>query len=432
MANDQSRRMPHQGNSRANTTVAALDIGCSKITCLIGRNDGTGPRRFRILGSGRQQSRGFTGGAITDMEGLERSIRLAVEDAERGAGEQIDKVILGITGPKLSAAIVEASIDIGAREITPKDVRRLQALAVSKANTKGLHTLAAWPVAYQVDDQGGIREPSGMYGSRLGIWLSIVTAPQPLVKNLVECVGRAHLGVSTLIPSSIASGAGTLIDDEIENGAICIDMGAGVTATSVYLNGAPAWLGLVPAGGALVTSDLAQGIGTTFAAAERLKTVYGTANLDGPGLAERIETPRLGDNGRLEATKMERRRLAEIIAPRVEETFELVQRALNASDVRSVLPRRIVLTGGASQLAGVREVATRVLQAPVRLGRPTLAEFLGETLATPAFSTASGLLLYDELGFIDVARAGAASKEHGADSSGGVINKAFLWLRDNF
>tara|TARA_B100000614_G_scaffold225498_1_gene215212 strand:+ start:819 stop:2078 length:1260 start_codon:yes stop_codon:yes gene_type:complete len=412
-------------------TVAALDIGCSKITCLIGRNDGAGPRSFRILGAGRQQSRGFTGGTITDMEGLERAIRLAVEDAEREAGEQISNVMLGITGQKLASTLVTARIDIGGREINQKDVRRIQAQALGKMPARGEETLAAWPVAYRVDEQEGVREPQGMYASELSLLLSVVTAPKSVVKNLVECVGRAHIGVTALIPSSIASGAGTLIDDEIENGAICIDMGAGVTAVSVYLNGSPAWLGLVPAGGSHVTSDLAQGLGTTFAAAERLKSVYGTANLEGPGLAERIEVPRLGDDGRLQAARMERGQLAEIIAPRVEETFEFVRKTLDSSGVRKVLPHRVVLTGGASQLSGVRDVASRILQAPVRLGRPTIAEFLGETLATPAFSTASGLLLYSELGFADAVRA-TASRQDGPESRSGVVNKVFHWLEENF
>ena len=190
MANAQSRRAPRMGRSQTGT-VAALDIGCSKITCLIGRNDGAGPRSFRILGAGRQQSRGFTGGTITDMEGLERAIRLAVEDAEREAGEQISNVMLGITGQKLASTLVTARIDIGGREINQKDVRRIQAQALGKMPARGEETLAAWPVAYRVDEQEGVREPQGMYASELSLLLSVVTAPKSVVKNLVECVGRA-------------------------------------------------------------------------------------------------------------------------------------------------------------------------------------------------------------------------------------------------
>ena len=156
MANVQARRKPLVG-SRTSSPVAALDIGCSKITCLIGRNDGTGPRNFQILGAGRQQSRGFSGGTITDMQGLERSIRLAVEDAEREAGEQINQVMLGITGPKLNCQLLTATTEIGAREVTPKDIRRVQAQAMAQISTKGSDVLAAWPVAYRVDAQEGVR-----------------------------------------------------------------------------------------------------------------------------------------------------------------------------------------------------------------------------------------------------------------------------------
>lgn len=431
MATAQSRRLSGQ-TSRGTRLRAVLDIGCSKVTCLIGHNDGSAPRHFKIHGSGSQPSRGFSGGAITDMDGLERSIRLAVEDAERQAGQQIEAITLGITGPKVTSKLVTAGMPISGREISTRDVRRLQAEALAKVKTKDADILAAWPVAYRVDDQEGVREPTGMIANNFGLLLSVVTAPSLMVRNLVECVSRAHLQVEGMVPSSIASGAGTLIDDEIENGAVCIDMGAGVTAVSVYLNGSPAWLGLIPTGGNHVTADIAQGIGTTFAAAERLKAIYGTADLDGPGMAERIEIPRLGDDGRLQGARMPKGDVAQIIAPRIEETFELVQKILGASGVRKVLPRRYVLTGGASQLSGVRGVATRILQSPVRLGRPTMAEFLGEKLATPAFSTASGLLLYTELGFVDAARAGTVSSHFGTNTDSGVVNKAFHWLKENF
>ncbi len=426
-----AKRLARQ-NGRSTGTVAALDIGCSKITCLIARSDGTGPRGFRVLGSGRQQARGFKGGTITDMDALERAIRLAVEDAEREAGEPISEVILGITGPKLVCTLTSGTFDTGGREITAKDVRRLHSLTLNRFQPRGAQILSAWPVVYSVDAASGVRQPVGMTGRELSVRTAIVTAPRAIVKNLTDCVQRAHLGISALIPSAIASGAGTLVEDEITNGAVCIDMGAGVTAVSVFLHGAPAWLGLVPAGGAHVTADIAQGLGTTFPAAERLKVAYGTANLDGPGLAERIEAPRLGDDGRLHATKVERAEIARIIAPRIEETFELVRQAMDASDVRKVLPHRFVLTGGASQLPGVRDVASRILGAPVRLGRPSITEILGETLGTPAFSTASGLLLYSTMGFVDVVRAGTATREYETEAKGGIVNRVFHWLEDNF
>lgn len=427
------QRLQARGAYKTGGTIAALDIGCSKITCMIATRDLAGPEGFRLIGGGRQQSKGFTGGAITDMAGLERAVRLSVEDAERQAGEQIDRVILGITGPKVRCRLVTASLTIGGREVSARDSKRLLTQALAKAEEKGMETLSAHPIAWRVDEQEGVQSPDGMHCDELSVLLSVVSAPRSIVVNLVECVGRAHLGVERLVPSAIASGCGTLIDDERDNGAICIDMGAGVTAVSVYLNGAPAWLGLVPVGGERVTADIAQGIGTTFAAAERLKTIRGTADYLGPGMEERIDVPKLGDDGRLRGVKMKRGELANIIGPRAEEIFELVDRMLQSSDLRKILPRRAVLTGGGSQLAGVRDVARRVLNMPVRLGRPVSSEILGEILGTPAFSTASGLLSYHLSGGSDAAFGmGQKGGQAGSTGAGGKVNSALRWFKENF
>lgn len=431
MATNEHRLRPRQVG-KAGTVMAALDIGCSKIACLIGRVDPGSRAGFAFMGGGRQQSRGFTGGAITDIEALERSIRLAVEDAEREAGERIEKVVLGITGPKVDSQLAEAEIELGQREISSRDVQKVWAQALSKVVPKDRELLGAYPVMYGVDDQDDIRDPVGMIGDRLRVLLNIVTAPKSLVNNLRECVQRAHLGIERIVPSALASGAGTLIDDEIENGAICIDFGGGVTSVSIFMNGAPAWLDLVKVGGARVTADIAQGIGTTFAAAERLKTLNGTADTKGPGMAERIEAPRLGDDGRLKASRMTRGELAHMIAPRIEELFEMVQAHLTASPLRPILPRRTVLTGGASQLAGVRDLAASVLKQPVRMGRPIDADVLGENYGNPAFSTAAGLISYELKGFADASRAGHAAALAGGDSGRGVLAKVLIWIRENF
>lgn len=431
MARFQSR-FPGRGGPKPGEVFAALDIGCSKITCLIAERDIEEPSKFKLLGGGRQQARGFEGGAITDMEALERAIRLAVEDAERRAGDRIDRVILGVTGPKLVCKLVSAKVSTNGRPVTAKEIQRVQSVALANAATREFDVLSAHPVAYRIDDQDGVRDPSGMHGQTLGVLLSVVLAPESLLMNLVECVGRAHLEVARLVPSAIATGMGTLIEDELENGAVCLDFGAGVTTTAVFMNGVPAWLSLVPAGGAHVTSDIAQGLGTTFAAAERLKTVHGTSLCDAPGLGERIDCPTLGDDGRLQAAQMQRGELAAIIGPRIEETLEIAARLLAASALKKVMPRRAVLTGGASQLDGLRESATRLLGMPVRLGRPTMADRLGETYANPAFSTAAGLLSYELAGLpnaLDHVRAGSMPGQSGVIGS---FNRAFFWMRENF
>ena len=216
MARADARLKPAKA-ARIGQAIASLDIGSSKITCLIGRYDPSSRAGYTFLGGGRQQSRGFNGGSIKDMEALERSIRLAVEDAERQAGERIEQVVLGITGPKVSCDFVAALIDIGGREVTRKDLKKLHSVALGKISPKQREILSAHPVVYQLDDQEGIKDPAGMIGEKLRVLISVISAPKSLVRNLVECVGRAHLHVSRIIPSAIASGAGSLIDDEIEN-----------------------------------------------------------------------------------------------------------------------------------------------------------------------------------------------------------------------
>lgn len=427
-----SQRYKPSALGKTGTVIAALDIGCTKIACLIGRVDPDSRAGFTFMGGGRQQSRGFNGGAITDIEALERSVRLAVEDAEREAGERIERVVLGITGPRIESHLAEAQIDVSHREISKRDVHKVWSQALNRAVPKDRTLMGAYPVMYGIDDQDGIRDPIGMLGKRVRVLLNVVTAPKSLVENLMECVQRAQLGVERIVPSAIASAAGCMIDDEEQNGAICVDFGGGVTSVSVFINGAPAWLELVKVGGSHITGDLTQGLGTTFAAAERLKTVYGTAQLEGTGLAEIIEVPRLGDDGRLCASRMARIELARIIAPRVEEVFELVGKKLMSSELRPILPRRTVLTGGASQMQGVRETATRVLKQPVRLGKPINADVLGENYGNPTFSTASGLISYCLKGYPDAARAGAASPVTDGGRGRGMIAKVLSWIRENF
>lgn len=428
------QRVGHRASQSDGDHFAALDVGGSKLACLIARRDSRQSAGFVLAGAGRQQSRGFKHGAISDIEALERTVRLAVEDAEREAGNRISRVRVGLTGAKVTSRLVSAGCMTGGREVSVRDVRRVHSACLSKMQVKGREVLGVWPIAYRVDDQEGVREPVGMIGSRIGVLVNVVSAPTSVVRNLIECVSRAHLKIEQIVPSSIASGLGALIEDERDNGAICIDMGAGSTSICVMLNGAPAWLGLVPAGGTHVTSDLAQGLGTTFAAAERLKTICGQADPDAPGLAERVEVPRLGDDGRLNGVRKPRQALVDIIAPRIDETFEIIREQLSASPIARVMPRRVVLTGGASQLPGVREAASRALGVPVRLGRPVMGENLGETLSTPAFSTAAGLLTLSMTGHPGAIGAGLAPGQKGGARSGddGMVNRTLRWLRENF
>ena len=431
MARFSNRFATHFG-PRPGEVFAALDIGCSKITCLIARRDLDEPQGYRLLGGGRQQSRGFEAGAITDMEGLERAIRLAVEDAERQAGERIEQVVLGITGPKLRSHLITAQIPMNASTVSARDIKRVHAAALAKAAIKDHTLLSAHPVAYRLDDQDGVRDPRGMHGNHLGVLVNAVSVPESQLLNLLECVGRAHLEVRQLVPSAVAAGMGALIEDELENGAICIDLGGGVTTAAIFRNGVPAWLGLVPAAGQHITRDIAQGLGTTFAAAERLKTLHGTTERDGMAAGEEIECPRLGDDGRLQAARIKRSDLSGIVAPRLEEIFEIMRNRLATSALKKVMPRRGVLTGGTSQIGHIKETARELLGMPVRLARPVAADRLGETYTNPAFSTAAGLLTYVLADLPDALQVLDGQDFLSPNGQPSIVKKAFFWMRENF
>lgn len=437
-------RIPRAGlglrTGRHGDLIAALDIGCAKIGCLIARApaDDTDGEGLSLIGAGHQSSRGFEAGAITDLDALERAVRMTVEDAEKQAGQVISEVIVGISAPQLAARLVRGEIATGGREVTPRDVRKVLAEAMTRfwtapeAQAGGIDVIASTPVAFAIEGSEGVRDPVGLVTSTLGVIVNVVYAPSHVIRNLRQCLARAHLAVAAFVPSGTASALGTLIPDEREYGAVTIDMGAGITTACVFVNEVPGWLARVPVGGTHVTRDIAQGLGTTMAAAERVKTVHGHALSDVRSGGEWIDCPLLGDDGRLSAGRVTRRDLSGVILPRLEESFELVARQLDASPLRAVMPRRVVLTGGASQLPGVREVALKVLRRPVRMARPVQAEKLGETYASPAFSTAAGLLMYAMAGLPDAGRGGAGSGTGGVQNGKGLWSRTLGWLGENF
>jgi len=370
---------------------------------------------------------------VIDMDGLERSVRLAVEDAERMADQQISSVRLSVNGPHMKSRVARATLDMGGREISQKDVVKLLDKALASGETDKQQVLHAIPFSYSVDGSDGVRDPRGMFADTLGVSVNLITMPKPVYKNLVLCVSRAHLKIDSVSAGAFMSADAVLVEDERDNGAICIDMGGGSTGVSVYMNGTLGWYETLPVGGNHVTSDIAQGIGTTLPAAERIKTLHGSVAPSQTGSAELVETPKIGDDGRLQSARMSRAELARFIGPRLEETFELVSKSLSTSGLGGKIPRRAVLTGGASEMPGVRELASQVLAMPVRLGRPVRAAQLGEECERPTFATAAGLLTFDHArgGDPKATRKSAASSS-AREGEAGLFGRAFDWLKENF
>ena len=415
-----------------NDLIAALDVGTSKICCFIARVDPPNGEaaRPRIIGTGHQVSQGLRNGVVVDMAAAERSILDAVHVAEKTADETISSVVVNLTGGRPRSQTVDVEVSIAGHEVGTADLRRV--LDHSLAGTNGserqlIHTI---PVDFTIDGDHGIRDPRGMYGDRLGVQVHMITATSGAVRTLKTVIERCHLDIEGFVVSPYAAGLSSLVEDEIDLGATVIDMGAGATGITVFYDGQAIYADSVPAGGAHVTNDVARGLSTPLAHAERLKTLYGNASAGATGGDEHdlIDVPQVGEDSHEAPSHISRSILNGIIQPRLEEIFELVRARLAASGIDRLAGRRVVLTGGASQLQGVRELAALVLDKQVRLGRPLRLRGLADAMAGPAFATCAGLIAFA----VHQPTALPVPAPAARGDRGGFSGRLGQWLREYF
>jgi cell division protein FtsA len=403
--------------------VAALDIGTTKVCCFIARADGDKPR---VLGIGHQISRGVRNGAIVDLESATVSILGAVHAAEEMAGDTIQEIVANLSGFAASR-IVKAEIGIAGREVGDADLRRVLDHGYLMREPGDRHVIHSVPVGFSIDDSRGIRDPRGMFGERLGVNMHMVTAGAANVRNHSAAIGRSHLAVEALVVSPYAAGLACLVEDEIGLGVTVIDMGGGTTTIGVFFDGNLIFADSVPVGGCHVTNDIARGLSTPLAHAERMKTLFGSAISASTDEREMIAVPQIGEEEEGHVNHVPKSLLVGIVAPRLEETFELVRNRLEASGYDKIAGRRVVLTGGACQLHGAREFAALILDKQVRIGRPLRVTGLAEATAGPAFSTAAGLLHFALSERAEPAR--AATGPEGPPR--GLLGRLGRWLREN-
>ncbi|MBM3519094.1 MAG: cell division protein FtsA [Alphaproteobacteria bacterium] len=379
--------------------IAALDVGTSKVTCFIARREADDSRR--VIGVGTHVSRGMRAGTVVDMEETERAIRAAVESAERMAEETVREVYLNVSGTQPTSQLLSAEITLGGQPITGSDLRRVREQSLSRLDLPGREVVHAIPLGYAVDGNRGVRDPLGMFCAHLGVDLHAVTVPAGPLRNLAMCVERGHLAIADVAASPYASGLGVLVSDEKELGVTLIDMGAGITSLAVFVSGHPVYTDFVPLGGGHITHDVARGLSTPAEYAERLKTLYGSALPSPSDEREILRVPQVGESEHESTTEVPCSVLVGIIQPRIEETFEHVRARLEASGFDRLSGRRVVLTGGACQLQGVRELAARILDKQVRIGRPIKLGGLSDATSGPAFATCAGLLAYGQAGEVE-------------------------------
>lgn len=407
-----------------NGLVAALDVGTTKIACFVAKVDDGAPR---VVGIGHQVSAGVRAGTIVDMEAAESAILTAISAAEQMAGETLQSVIVNVSGGYPTSRTVTVEVSIAGHEIGDADLRRVidqGRQAHAQTDRRLLHAI---PVSFTIDGSRGIRDPRGMCGDRLGVNMHVITANAGAVRNLETVIGRCHLDIETCVVSPYAAGVASLVEDEMDLGVVVIDMGGGTTSFAVFYDGHIVYSDVVPIGGSHVTNDIARGLSTPVAHAERMKTLYGNAIASPADEREIIDVPLVGEEEHAQANHVPKSILTGIIQPRLEETFELVRSRLEASGFDKVAGRRVVLTGGASQLQGVRELAALVLDKQVRMGRPIRLAGLSDQTGGPAFSTCAGLVTYALNQNAEAVRPAAASE----GEANGWFGRFGLWLREN-
>jgi cell division protein FtsA len=340
------------------------------------------------------------------------------------AGEQIDRAVVNLSGGYGASRIVKEEIAVGRGEISDSDMRQVLERGYAMRDAPDRQVIHSIPVGFSIDDSRGILDPRGMVGDRLGVNMHIVTAAIASVRNHAAAMGRSHLEAEALVVSPYAAGLACLVEDERDLGVTIVDMGGGTTTIGVFFGGNLIFADAVPVGGTHVTNDIARGLSTPLAHAERMKALFGSAISSTLDEREMIAVPQIGEDEDGHVNHVPKSLLVSIIAPRLEETFELVRNRLDTGGCDQMAGRRVVLTGGACQLHGARELAGLILDKQVRIGRPQRIKGLAEATHGPAFSTAAGLLH-----FAVSERAESPRPAHIA--RGGIFARVGQWMREN-
>jgi len=423
---------------RRGALVAALDIGSSKVACLIARLRPHPPQQVltrrshavEVIGFGHTGARGMKAGGVVNLAHAEEAIRQAVDGAERMAGVEIESVVLSISSGRLAGELFAADVDIVGAGVTEGDIARVLAAGNRRSQRDGRAVLHSLPVGYSIDGADGIRDPRGMLGERFGVDMHVATTEISAARNLMLAVERCRLTVEAMVASPYVAGLAALADDEADLGAAVIDMGAGTTTMAVFAGGRFVHLEGFALGGQHITTDIARGLNARVTDAERIKTLYGGVLLGGSDERDMITVPPINDDEREQTQFVSRATLVHIIKPRVEEILEMVRDRLAASPFASEPRGRIVLTGGASQLTGLPDLAGRMLGRPVRVGRPLGIGGLPDAAKGAAFAVAAGLLVYPQAAHLEHFE--PQLKRYLMTGTGGYFARVERWLRESF
>lgn len=410
--------MATNGNKKENDYVVALDIGTSKVVCLIGQL--TDSHAVEIVALGSYPSSGLKKGVVVNIDATTDAIQKSIDQAKNSFDGKLKNVYVGIAGNHIKSLNSHGIVGIKDKEVTPFDIDRVieaaQAVAIP-SDQKVLHVL---PQEFVIDDQDSIREPLGMSGVRLESHVHLVTCANNAIQNIEKCVKRCGITLDGFVLEQLASSYSVLSEDEKDLGVCIVDIGGGTTDIAIFNSGSISFTGVIPIAGDQVTSDIAVALRTPTPQAEELKQKYGCAVAEFTTESETIEVAGVGGRAPRE---LSRKALAEIVEPRYVELFELVKAEIQRNGFDGKIPAGIVLTGGTSKMEGVVELAESIFQTSVRIGVPENFKGMESVLKNPIYATSLGLLGY---GF-DQLKQGIALEQNRS-----LFDKAFGWLKSNY
>ncbi|GLQ53479.1 cell division protein FtsA [Devosia nitrariae] len=417
--------------------VAVLDIGSVKMCCVIARlvprPEGKALKgrthKAEVIGFGYGPSAGVKSGVVTDIDKAEHAIRSVVGMAERAAGLTVETVIVNVTAGRLGSETFSATVSLDGEEVEKTDIVKVLRAVNERSVRPERSIIHALPIGFSLDGHRGVADPKGMVGERLGVDVAVVSAETLAMRNLELVLHRCHLQIEALVATPYASGLATLVDDEAKLGVACIDFGGATTTVSVFNEGRLVYADAIAIGGHHLTLDLARQLSVSIADAERLKTFYGSVL---PGQADErdmIPIQPVGATHDEAPGQVARSVLTRIMRPRIEEVLTAIRDRMQATGMMDVCGRRFVLTGGASELTGLPELARRVLARNVRNGRPMGIAGLPELAKGAAFAAVTGMLVYPQVCANEYTEPRPVRKLTGTD---GYLSRVGSWLRSSF
>jgi len=410
-----------------NSIIAALDIGSSKVCCLIGKLDNQ--NNLSIIGAGFHESKGLVSGIITDMKALETAIRNCVASAEKMAAVRVKKITIGFSSVNIEIENLNIEIDLKGSIVSQGDLDRAYNFLSEKHITGSRSILHIIPVQYSIDGNKGVKSPLGMFGDKLGVEISIISADQNILKNFQNVVKQCDLEIDNLIYTPYAIGLSLLSEEEKELGVALVDIGSTLSSLSIFYNGTILFTKIIPLGGNMITNDISRIFSLSIVDAERIKIINGQLIEELENSLSIIEVDALGNDN--DSVEIMRKDLIAVIKPRVNEIINTLKEHILESGYNHLIANRVVITGGASQMDGVIEITSKIIEKRARLGKSSVIKGIPDNMRSSSFSAINSLLTYSIINNNDI----SVKNNIKSNNSEGLYNyliKFKNWILENF